>query len=85
MACEDDNGFPAGIKLSAGVRAWALSDLEAFEARRRGVAPPPPRSAEDERYLRPRKTADRLDITMPTLWRWHARAVEREAERASAA
>jgi predicted DNA-binding transcriptional regulator AlpA len=51
----DDEGFPAGVWLSANIRAWKLTDVQAWLERR-----PVARKAvpEDARHPRARKRAD---------------------------
>lgn len=52
---------------------WSLSRLEQYEARCRGEPEPPSRGA-DEVFLDARTVAARYNVSLPTIWRWAAKA-----------
>jgi hypothetical protein len=62
--------FPKPIKIGPSSTRWKLSDLEAYEAGAAGESPPPPREAQDERYLSVQAVAARYEAHVCTVWRW---------------
>jgi hypothetical protein len=64
--------FPQPVKISPGCTRWRLSDLEAYEAARAGLPPPPPRDPSSEAYFSDRAVARRYDSSRSSVWRWAA-------------
>lgn len=68
--------FPVPVRFGERAIRYRLSDLERYEAALAGE-PPPENLA--ERYLTTREVADRLGVSVPSVWRWActARTVQR--------
>lgn len=82
----DDDGKrerPNGTQVprKSGSSRWRLSEIMRYEAERAGT-PVPHLEPQAERYLSARAVAERLDVSVSTVWRWtteSARAARDEA------
>lgn len=62
--------FPKPVSMGPGCTRWRLSELEQYEAHVANDPTAPLRDRADDRYLNVRQVADRLGISIPTVWRW---------------
>ena len=59
--------FPLPLRFGSRAIRYRLSDLQKFEA---AVSGEPPPEITSEQYLTAREVADRLGVSIPSVWRW---------------
>jgi hypothetical protein len=75
-ASGNNDAFPLPAYFGR-MRYWALSALEAYEARARGLQPPKARAADEEIYLNSKQVRARYgDLGSTTLERWIKNSAE---------